>query len=197
MILKGSQRGNAAQLARHLLNATDNEHIELHEVRGFLGHDLDGALAEADAIARGTRCRQFLFSLSLSPPETESVPAQSFEAAVEMVEQKLGLEGQPRVIIFHEKEGRRHAHAVWSRIDAETMTAKNLPFFKTRLMEVSRELYLEHVWDMPKGFIDREFRNPLNFMRAEWQQAKRVKQDPRLVKAMFRECWQRSDGAGR
>ncbi len=190
MILKGSQRGNAAQLARHLLNDKDNEHIALHEVRGFLSEDLANALAEADAIAKGTRCKQFLFSLSLSPPEIENVPIEVFETAIEMIEQKLGLDDHPRAIVFHEKEGRRHAHAVWSRIDAETMTAKNLPFFKSKLMDISKELYLEHGWDMPKGFIDRELKNPLNFSLSEWQQAKRIKQDPRLIKAMFRECWQ-------
>ena len=145
MILKGSQRGNAAQLARHLLNDKDNEHIALHEVRGFLSGDLANALAEADAIAKGTRCKQFLFSLSLSPPETENVPIEVFETAIEMIEQKLGLGDHPRAIVFHEKEGRRHAHAVWSRIDVETMTAKNLPFFKAKLMDVSKELYLGSV----------------------------------------------------
>lgn len=35
----------------------------------------------------------------------------------ETIERKLGLEGQPRAIVFHEKEGRRHAQAIWSRID--------------------------------------------------------------------------------
>ncbi|APG48493.1 hypothetical protein [Phaeobacter porticola] len=29
--------------------------------------------------------------------------------------------------------------------------------------------------------------------REEWQQSKRAKQDPRLVKAMFRDCWRSSD----
>ncbi len=193
MILKGSQRGNASQLASHLLNASDNEHISVHEVRGFLSDELHDALSEADAIAKGTRCKQFLFSLNLSPPETENVSVEAFEAAIEMAEQKLGLDGHSRAIVFHEKEGRRHAHAVWSRIDAQTMTAKNLPFFKTRLSEVSKELYLENGWDLPKGFIDRNFRNPLNFSLKEWQQAKRVQQDPRVIKAMFKDCWQRSD----
>ena len=70
-----------------------------------------------------------------------------------MIEQKLGLEDQPRAIVFHEKDGRRHCHAVWSRIDAQEMKAINLPFFKNRLMEISRELYLEHGWDMPHGMI--------------------------------------------
>lgn len=193
MILIGSQRGNAAQLTRHLLNDRDNEHVELHEVRGFMSEDPAEALKEAELMAKGTRCNQFLFSLSMSPPECEDVPIEVFEASVEMIEQKLGLDDQPRVIIFHEKEGRRHAHVVWSRIDSESMTAKNLPFFKNNLMDVSRQLYLENNWEMPKGLIDREMRDPLNMTRAEWEQASRTKQDPRMVKATVRSCWETSD----
>ncbi|MFV0645234.1 MAG: relaxase/mobilization nuclease domain-containing protein, partial [Sphingomonadaceae bacterium] len=191
-----SQRGNAARLARHLMNTRDNEHVELHELRGFVSDEqLLDALLEAQAVAKGTRCQQHLFSLSLNPPQGERVDAATFETAIDMVEQKLGLDGHPRAIVFHEKEGRRHAHAVWSRIDAERMTAKNLPFFKRRLMEVSKELYLQHGWDMPKGIVDQTLRNPLNFTRAEWQQAKRAMADARLVKAMFRQAWQSSDNA--
>lgn len=195
MILKASERANAAELARHLLNARDNDHVRLHDLRGFASADLAGAMEEAEAVSRGTRCRKFLFSLSLNPPETETVPVEVFETTIELAERRLGLQGQPRAVVFHEKEGRRHAHAVWSRIDPETMTAKNLPFYKTRLMEVSREVYLEHGWAMPRGMIDRSLRNPLNFSRAEWQQAKRVQTDPRLIKAAFRDCWNRSDSA--
>lgn len=195
MILKASERGNAAELARHLMNARDNDHVELHELRGFACDDLAGAMLEADAVAKGIHCRNLLFSLSLNPPENETVPVEVFEATVETVEQRLGLDRHPRAIVFHEKEGRRHAHAVWSRIDAETMTAKNLACYKTRLMEVSRELYLEHGWRMPRGMIDRSLRNPLNFSRAEWQQAKRAQTDPRLIKAAFQDAWNRSDNA--
>lgn len=194
MILKGSQRGNVAQLAKHLMNMRDNEHVDLHELRGFMNEDeLHAALQEAEAIAKGTRCKQHMFSLSLNPPEGVHVDTATFETAIEMAEQKLGLDGKPRAVVFHEKEGRRHAHAVWSRIDVDTMTAKQLSFSKMRLMEVSKELYLQHGWDMPKGMIDREARNPLNFSRAEWQQAQRAKQDPRMVKALFKDAWQRSD----
>ncbi|VDS09319.1 hypothetical protein PARHAE_02518 [Paracoccus haematequi] len=119
MILKASERKNAAELARHLINPRDNDHVELHEIRGFLSGDLAGALMEVDAVSQGTRCRNFLFSLSLNPPEKEIVSVEAFEAAVEMAEQRLGLDGQPRAIVFHEKDGRRHAHAIWSRIDAD------------------------------------------------------------------------------
>ncbi|MGV6804633.1 MAG: relaxase/mobilization nuclease domain-containing protein [Ruegeria sp.] len=123
MILKGSQRGGARQLGLHLLKTTENEHVELHDIRGFLAHDVVGALRESEAIAKGTRCRQFLFSVSLNPPEQKNVHVRTFEKALEAIEEKNGLTGQPRIVIFHEKEGRRHCHAVWSRIDSETMTA--------------------------------------------------------------------------
>jgi len=195
MILKGSIRGNGSQLSRHLLNDRDNDHVELHEVRGFVGDDLDAAFLEAEAIAKGTRCQKFLFSLSLNPPESENVSIDAFEAAIEMAEQQLGLNDQPRAVVFHEKEGRRHAHVVWSRIDNETMTARTLPYYKNRLMDLSQELYLENGWELPRGFVDRSLRNPLNMSREEWQQAKRTKQDPRIVKAMFQRCWQTSDSA--
>jgi hypothetical protein len=195
MIIKASQRANASNLSRHLMNAQDNEHVELHDLRGFMSDDLHGALKEAEAISKGTRCRQFLFSVSLSPPEDQDVPVETFEAAIDRLERELGLEVQPRAIVFHEKEGRRHAHAVYSRIDAREMKAVNLPFFKNKMMEVSKELYLEHGWDMPRGMIDRALRNPLTFSREEYQQAKRLGVDARLVKAMFAEAWRSSDNA--
>lgn len=135
MILKGSKRGGAVDLGKHLLKA-ENEHVEIHEVRGFVADSVIDALKEAQAISRGTKCSKFLFSLSLSPPETENVPIKAFEDAIETIEAKLGLTDQPRVVIVHEKEGRRHAHCVWSRIDADTMTAIDMPHFKLKLQEV-------------------------------------------------------------
>lgn len=75
------------------------------------------------------------------------------------------------------------------------MTARNLPFYKQKLTELSRELYLEHGWDMPRGLLDRALRNPLNFSREEWQQAKRAQIDPRLLKVGFQDCWKRSNNA--
>lgn len=192
MILKGSQRGGEMAMGRHLLKP-ENEHVEVHEVSGFIASDVLGAMKEIQAVAGGTRCKQPLFSVSLNPPETESVPVAAFEDAIDRIEKANGLEGQPRVVVFHEKEGRRHAHALWSRIDAATMTAKPLPFFKTRLREVSKQLYLDHGWRMPAGLMDSKARDPKNFDLAEWQQAKRSARDPREVKGTIQECWAVSD----
>ncbi len=195
MILKGSQRGGGQDLAVHLMRLDDNEHIDIHELRGFAGETLKEAFKEAKAVSRATKCQQYLFSLSLSPPVDQSVPVEIFSAAIERIEASLGLDGQPRAIVFHEKEGRRHAHCVWSRIDAETMTARPMSFFKSKLMAVSRELYLSNGWELPKGLQNAAEKNPTNFTLAEWQQAKRQAMDPRWLKQTLQLCWQRSDGS--
>lgn len=195
MILKASQRGGGQDLAAHLMRTDDNEHVRLHELRGFLSDDLKGAFKEAEAISRGTRCRQYLFSLSLSPPASATVAPEAFEAAIDRIEDRLGLEGQPRAIVFHEKEGRRHAHCVWSRIDPASMTACQLSFFKKKLMAVSRDLHLEHGWAIPKGIAQAGSRDPTNFSLAEWQQAKRQGVDPRWIKETLQQAWGASDGS--
>ena len=193
MILKGSQRSGGKQLGLHLLKTEENEHVEIHEVSGFISDTVMGAMNEAYALARGTKCSQYLFSLSLSPPASESVRVETFEKALADIEERLGLTGQPRVVVFHEKEGRRHCHAVWSRIDAQTMTARELPFFKNKLNEIGKQLYLENGWAMPKGFESPKLRDPRNFSLDEWQQAKRAGIDPRELKSAVQDCWKRAD----
>ena len=193
MILKGSQRGGAAQLARHLLKTDENEHVEVHELDGFIADDLHGALQEIYAVSRGTRCQQFMFSVSLNPPQNESVPVEYFEKAIKDIEKELNLEGQPRAIVFHEKEGRRHCHAVWSRIDIDRMKAINLPYYKMKLQDISRQFYFHYGWQMPKGLLNKQERNPLNYSLAQWQQAKRAGEDPKILQKLFQECWAVSD----
>lgn len=192
MIIKASQRSGGTQLGLHLLK-TENEQVEIHEVSGFVSETVMGAMKEAQAMALGTRCKQYLFSVSLNPPETEAVRVEVFEGAIAKIEERLGLEGQPRVVVFHEKEGRRHAHVVWSRIDAETMTAKQLSFYKAKLQEVSRELFLDNGWKMPRGLMAHGERDPRNFTLAEWQQAKRAGLNPHDLKGMVQDCWAVSD----
>ena len=193
MILKASQRGGSRQLAAHLLNMVDNDHVELLEVKGFAASDLAGALEEAHAVSKGTKAEQFLFSLSMNPPRDQEVGIDEFSDVAKRAGKAVGLDGQPFVLVVHEKEGRRHAHAVWSRIDADQMKAINLPYFKDRLNELSKELYLEHGWELPNGHRENGWANPLNFTLGEFQQAKRLGLDPREVKQLFREAWENSD----
>jgi hypothetical protein len=143
VILNGNQRGGAKDLALHLMKA-ENERVEIHELRGFMSSDLLGAFNEMHAISRATRCQQFMYSLSLNPPKGESVSVADFMRAIDQAEVRLGLVGQPRAVVFHEKNGRRHCHVVWSRIDINRMKAVQLSHDREKLTALSRELFLEH-----------------------------------------------------
>lgn len=61
MILKGSQRAGGANLATHLMRTDDNEHVDLHEVRGFASNDLK----EAFKGSRGHLARHEVQAISL------------------------------------------------------------------------------------------------------------------------------------
>lgn len=198
MILVGHQRANGRDLARHLTK-DENERVQIHEIRGFVANDLAGAFLESEAISRGTRCKQHLYSLSLSPPKEADCDDATFMDAIDRAETRLGLEGQPRAVVFHEKRGkdgelRRHAHAVWCRIDMETMKAKQISFDHPKLNALARDLYIEHDWQMPRGFVSKSERNPRNYSLAEWQQAKRAERDPDALKGLFQDCYAISDG---
>ncbi|WP_152498916.1 relaxase/mobilization nuclease domain-containing protein [Labrenzia sp. THAF82] len=178
---------------------SENERVVVHEMRGFVADDLQGAFQESYAVSRGTRCKQHLFSLSLNPPKEADVSAREFEDAITRAEKRLGLDGQPRAIVFHEKRGvdgelRKHAHAVWCRIDTDTMKAVQLSHTHRKLRDVSRELYLKHDWSMPDGLRDSKQRDIRNITLAEWQQAKRSGHNPKHIKAMFQDSWSASDG---
>ena len=195
MIFKGSPRGRASNLALHLMNDQDNEHITLHEVDGFVADDLMGAFREAEAIASATKCKKFFFSLSINPPQNEYASIDDLEQAANRAGEVLGLSGQPRAMVIHEKNGRRHAHVAWSRISASELKAVPMSFFKKKLNTLSKELYLDHGWELPRGHRENDWKNPLNFTLAEWQQAKRIGLDPREIKQIFQEAWKQSDGA--
>lgn len=64
------------------------------------------------------------------------------------------------MVVFHEKHGRRHAHVVWSRINIEEMKAVQMSFDHERLKVLSRELFIEHGWKMPRGHVISEERDP-------------------------------------
>lgn len=195
MIIKASQRAYGRELAAHLMNVEDNEHIMLHELSGFVANDLQGAFEEAHALSKATRAQKYLFSISLNPPTEADVKISDFEEAASLIEKKLGLSGQPRAIVLHEKFGRLHAHLVYSRIDTDNMRAIHLPHFKRKLMDVARQLYRTHEWQLPAGLEKHENGRKENYELAEYQQAKRAQRDPEALKRLFHTAWSRSDSA--
>lgn len=152
MIPKGSQRAGGQQLATHLLNEFDNDRVEVAEVRGAIAPDLHGAFAEWSATATGTKCRKYLYSLSVNPdPDQGPLTRNQYRDFIDRAEKKLGLSGQPRALVFHVKHGREHCHAVWSRIDTDKMRAVQLSHDRHALRAVVLEFARDHGLDLPRG----------------------------------------------
>ncbi|ODS56443.1 MAG: hypothetical protein ABS36_08650 [Acidobacteria bacterium SCN 69-37] len=171
MIPKGSQRGGGQQLATHLLNEFDNERVELAHVRGSIANDLHGAFAEWRAVSRATQCRKYLYSLSLNPdPKQGPLTRTQYLDFINRAEQRLGLTGQPRAVVFHVKYGREHCHVVWSRIDEKAMKAVQISHDHQNLRTVARAFAREHGLRLPPAmeknrgsdrFLDRQKRENL------------------------------------
>src|SRR5271169_3280990 len=97
MIPKGNQRGGGQGLATHLLNAFDNDRVEVADVRGALAQDLHGAFAEWYAESKGTRCTKYLYSLSINPDHTQGpFTREHYYDFIRRTEDRLGLRNQPR-----------------------------------------------------------------------------------------------------
>lgn len=67
---------------------------------------------------------------------------EQWRHAADRIEKQLGLY-QPRAVVFHQKDGHKHMHVVWSRIDAETMHAIDPGLYKRKLKEICRKLEKE------------------------------------------------------
>lgn len=194
MIPKASQRAGGQDLATHLLNAFDNEYVELAEVRGAVADDLHGAFAEWEAIAHNlTRCRNYLYSLSVNPdPGQGPLSRDQYRDYADRVEKAHGLSGQPRALVFHIKDGREHCHIVWSRIDARAGKAIHQPFDHDRLMMVTREFARDHGLALPDGYArGGDDRKRKSLYEMQQQRGSGISKEERM--AAVTAAWKRSD----
>ena len=159
MIPFGSQRALGQDLATHLLNTQDNERMEVAQVRGAVARDLHGAFAEWEAQAHTlTRCTNYLYSLSINPDQRQGrLTKEQYLDYIDRAENRLGLSGQPRAVVFHVKKDkngvpREHCHVIWSRIDAERGKARHIAFDHDKLMMVTREFARDHGLKLPDGY---------------------------------------------
>lgn len=197
MIPFASQRGLGQDLATHLMNEMDNEYMEVAQVRGAIAQDLHGAFAEWEAQAHGlTRCRNYLYSLSINPdPSQRALSRDEYLAYIDAAEAKLGLDGQPRAVVFHIKNGRAHCHVVWSRIDAFQGKAVHMAFDHDKLMMVTREFAQERGLTLPEGYYkekERRGRQATLYEQAQ-QSLSGITQEER--KDVVTQAWRRSDSA--
>lgn len=206
MVIKGGARGGPAELANHLKRTDTNERVNVLELRGVAANTLDGALREMDALGAALKTNRTLYHASINVPAHERLTDAQREQAIDRLEKALGLTGQPRVVVEHEKQGRAgddrvHYHVVWSRTDLEHMRAIRCDHnFRTHEL-VARELEREFGHARVQGVhIEREGPDGERVKRpdrtpshAEHQQAQRSGIDPRQMKAEISEIWRSTD----
>src|SRR6185369_8753246 len=152
MLVKGSARGGAADLARHL-QSQDNEKALVIGVHGLAARDLEGALMEMDALGAGLRTRRTLYHMSINPEpgKDREMKGADWDFAEAAALKKMGLENQPYVVVEHEKIGkdgelRRHRHLIVSRTDLDHNRAIRCDHNYRKHEELARDLeqYLGH-----------------------------------------------------
>jgi hypothetical protein len=192
MIAKGTTHNNGPKLAQYMTTGKETERAEFWQLVGFAAGDVREAFRSVHVMAEATRCEQPFFHVQVRNPDGEELTRDQWRRVADRIETKLGLTDQPRAIAFHvnEQTGHEHMHVAWSRIDAETMRAVPLPFFKERLKEVSREL--EKTLDLTRVKNERD--GPvLAPTRDEFEQARRLGVDIHGVRQTIRDCFERSD----
>lgn len=199
MIPFGSQRGNGGELAIHLENAHDNEYVEIADIRGAISQDLSGAFAEWEAEAYAmTNARKYLYSLSINPdPRQPALTREQYQDYIARVEKSLGLEGQPRALVYHIKGDREHLHSVWSRIDLNQFMAIPIAFDRHKLMMITCEFANDHGIKLPPGYelyAQEQYtkRDQLSLYEKRQQETTGITKEQRI--ADVTEAWSQSDG---
>jgi hypothetical protein len=196
VVIKGTSCAGARRLAVHLTRTDTNERAEVREITGVAAEDLRGALLEMEAVAAGTRTTKPFYHASINTRADERLTEEQRAYAIGQLEEKLGLAGQPRVVVVHEKEGREHCHIVWSRIDLDHMRAISDSHNYRKHEEVARDLEREFGHERVQGAHaerdgkERPGRTPSH---EEMLQAERGAVSPNEAKALVTELWRQAD----
>jgi hypothetical protein len=196
VIIKGDPVGGARRLATHLTRTDTNERVEIHEITGVVAEDLRGALLEIAAVASGTRTKKPFYHATINTPLEERLTDEQRAHAIDRLAEKLGLSGQPRMIVVHEKKDREHCHIVWSRIDLDRMAAVSDSHNYRKHEQVARDLEREFGHERVQGaHIEREGRpRPKRTpSHVEMLQVERGAVRPEEAKAFVTDLWQRTD----
>ncbi len=200
MIIKGGSRAAPAQLARHLQRRDTNENVHILELQS-LAPDLAEAFRDWQTLVEGTRGYKGLYHANIDPAKDYTMTREQWQRAVEVLEKELGLEGQPRAVVLHEKHGREHIHVVWARTDIDEMIlrsdSQNYQAHERASQRLEQEFGHEHV---PGKHAKRDREKQPEFPRAEanhaeWQQGERTGIDPAARKEQVTALKQSSDSA--
>lgn len=196
IIINGGSNRAGGWWGKHLQNGEKNERVQVMEFVGLTAETVQSAFREMEGIAAGTKCRNYFYQANINPREDERLTPAQWREAIDTLEKNLGLAGQPRFVIEHEKKGRVHRHVIWSRIDADRMVAISDSLTAAIHESTSRELEIK--FDLERGVSiltpNRDFERPDR--RPKKNETFRTLEtgiDPETVKRELRSLWERAD----
>lgn len=200
MIIKGASRAAPAQLARHLQRRDTNEQVHILELQSP-APDLGEAFRDWQTLVEGTRGFKGLYHANIDPAANYTMTPEQWQRAVEVLEKELGLEGQPRAVVMHQKHGREHVHVVWARTDIDEMILRSDSQNYQAHERASQKLEMEFGHEqVPGKHAKRDREKQPEFPRAEanhaeWQQGERTGLRPGAMKEEITALKQASDNA--
>jgi hypothetical protein len=197
VIIKGKSRAGPSQLARHLGRADTNERVEILQLDS--AGTTEQAFRDWQTYTLATNGKLGLYHANIDPDAKYEMTRDQWLRAVEVLEEELGLQGQPRAIVMHEKNGREHIHVVWARTDMDTMKLRsdsmNYQAHERASLRLEQEFGHEHV---PGKHAKRDREAQPEFPTAEaqhdeWQQGERGGMNHRERKVQVKGLYEASD----
>ena len=169
-------------MIRHLTRTDHNDRVELLEIDQSLpSPTVEAALTEWQALTSLTQSKKSFYEASINPQIGEELTKEQWIACVDILEEKLGFQGQPRLIIQHEKKGRTHVHVVWQSVivDEQKIVLDRYNYVKHELAQIE----IEEKYDLKRSkrkFIDRDQEEEYkkSYTRTDQEKAARSGIDP-------------------
>jgi len=200
MIIKGGSRGAPGQLAWHLQRRDTNGNVQILELQSP-APNLVEAFRDWQTLTEGTRGLKGLYHANIDPAQGYTMTREQWQRAVDVLEEELKLQGQPRAIVLHKKHGREHIHVVWARTDIDRMVLRSDS--QNYLAHERASQRLEHEFrhePVPGKHAKRDREKQPEFPKAEanqaeWQQGERTGLDLTARKDQITALRQSSDSA--
>ena len=186
MVINGQAVKGAKRLANHLMK-DENEKVSILEISGTAVNDnLHEALRDMETIGKLTKSQsgKVLYHANINPRKNEVLTPGQYQKACDALMEKLGMQGQPRAIVMHQKQGRQHAHLVVQLTDVDKGKLKTISNNYYKHKEVARSL--EKEFGLAKT---REFKTGRTYTQAEAQQSKKLGKSASEFRIEIQACY--------
>lgn len=197
----GGKGRHAEYMIRHLTRLDQNDRVDILEIDPSLpSPTVEAALTEWQTLVKSlTRSEKGFYEANINPRENEVLTREQWIEAANILEDKLGFTGQPRLIVQHEKLGREHIHVLWQStiVEQEKIISDSHNYRKHEeaAMEIERRFDLE---PSPRKY-DHEKEQEINraeFSQEDKQKSERTGIDPKERNAFVTETYEQSKTGG-